>query len=248
MQFEPETVNSYEVGWKAAFQRGRFTTNIAAFWMDYQDVQVPSSIGVDTNGDGINDTFTGATTNAAAATLKGIEFDGTAVLGEDWITAGDELSTILSVGYINAKYDEFIGPTGADVASQRVFQNTPEWTSSWRLSYTTPFTFVNTQGDLTFINSLSYRSKSSQFEVPMPLLDQAAFTLWDMSLIFKTEKGWNIGVHGKNLSDERYKVAGYNFVTANSNGTFTPTLGREGTLTAFYGEPRTWWLSLSTDF
>ena len=52
MQFEPETVNSYEVGWKGTFERGRFTTNVAAFWMDYSDVQVPSSIGVDTNNDG----------------------------------------------------------------------------------------------------------------------------------------------------------------------------------------------------
>lgn len=249
MQFEPETVNSYEVGWKATWERGRFTTALAAFWMDYQDVQVPSSIGVDTNNDGINDTFTGATTNAAAATLKGIEFDGTAVLGEDWITAGDTLSTVVSVGYIDAQYDEFLGPTGVDVADQRVFQNTPKWTSSWRLNYTTPFTLVNTAGDLTFVNSLSYRSESSQFETPMPLLDQAAYTLWDMSLIFKAQNGWSIGIHGKNLSDERYKVAGYNFVTQNPvTGAFTPTLGREGTLTAFYGDPRTWWVSLSHDF
>jgi len=249
MQFEPETVNSYELGWKGSFERGRFTTNVAAFWMDYSDVQVPSSIGVDTNGDGINDTFTGATTNAAAATLKGIEFDGNAVLGEDWISKGDELSTSLSVGYINAKYDEFIGPTGVDVANQRVFQNTPEWTSAWRVNYMTPFTLVNTEGDLTFINSLSYRSESSQFETPMPLLDQEAFTLWDMSLIFRSDKGWSIGVHGKNLSDERYKVAGYNFVSINpTTGVVTPTLGREGTLTAFYGDPRTWWVSLTTEF
>jgi iron complex outermembrane recepter protein len=249
MQFEPETVNSYEVGWKGTFERGRFTTNLAAFWMDYSDVQVPSSIGVDTNNDGINDTFTGATTNAAAATLKGIEFDGNAVLGEDWISQGDELSTTLSVGYIDAKYDEFIGPTGVDVASARVFQNTPEWTSSWRVNYTTPFTLVNTPGDLTFVNALSYRSESSQFEAPMPLLDQEAFTLWDMSLLFKSEKGWTLGIHGKNLSDERYKVSGYNFVSQNpTTGVFTPTLGREGTLTAFYGDPRTWWMSLTTEF
>jgi len=249
MQFEPETVNSYEVGWKGTFERGRFTTNVAAFWMDYADVQVPSSIGVDTNGDGINDTFTGATTNAAAATLKGVEFDGNAVLGEDWITRGDELSTTLSLGYIDAKYDEFIGPTGVDVASQRVFQNTPELTSSWRVNYVTPFTLVNTEGDLTLINSLSYRGDSSQFETPMPLLDQEAYTLWDMSAIFRSDKGWSIGIHGKNLGDERYKVAGYNFVSINpTTGVVTPTLGREGTLTAFYGDPRTWWVSLATEF
>ncbi len=249
MQFEPETVNSYEVGWKALWENGRFTTNLAAFWMDYSDVQVPSSIGVDTNGDGINDTFTGATTNAAAATLKGIEFDGTAVLGENWITQGDELSTVVSVGYIDAQYDQFIGPTGVDVASQRVFQNTPELTSSWRVNYTSPFTLVNTPGDITLVNSLSYRSESSQFETPNALLDQEAFTLWDMSLIFRSDEGWTVGVHGKNLGDERYKVAGYNFVSINpTTGVVTPTLGREGTLTAFYGDPRTWWVSISQDF
>ena len=113
----------------------------------------------------------------------------------------------------------------------------------------TPFTLVNTEGDLTFVNSLSYRSESSQFEVPMPLLDQEAFTLWDMSLIFRSDKGWSIGVHGKNLSDERYKVAGYNFVSINpTTNVVTPTLGREGTLTAFYGDPRTWWASMTFDF
>ena len=37
------------------------------------------------------------------------------------------------------------------------------------------------------------------------------------------------GLHGKNLGDEHYKTAGYLF----------PTLGNEGTLTAFYGNPRT---------
>jgi iron complex outermembrane receptor protein len=248
MQFEPETVDSYELGWKAVWERGRFTTNLAAFWMDYKDVQVPSSIGVDTNNDGINDTFTGATTNAAAATLKGIEFDGTAVLGENWVTAGDELSTVVSVGYIDAKYDDFIGPTGVDVANQRVFQNTPDLTASWRVNYATPFTLLTTPGHLTFVNSLSYRSDSSQFEVAMPLLDQSAYTLWDMSLIFRSDENWTIGLHGKNLGDERYKVAGYNFVTQTGPNTFVPTLGREGTLTAFYGDPRTWWVSIGHEF
>ena len=50
------------------------------------------------------------------------------------------------------------------------------------------------------------------------------------------------------LSDERYKVSGYNFVNQTGPTTFVPTLGREGTLTAFYGDPRTWWVSLTTEF
>jgi hypothetical protein len=49
-----------------------------------------------------------------------------------------------------------------------------------------------------------------------------------------------IGLHGKNLFDKEYIVAGYNFVAGGfPPGTpIIPTLGREGTLTGFYGDPR----------
>jgi len=248
MQFDPEKVDSFELGWKSSLQNGRFRTSLATFYMDYKDVQVPGSIGVDTNGDGINDTFTGVTTNAGAATLKGVEFDGFGHIGEDWITRGDAFDTSISLGYIDAAYDEFIGPTGTNVADQRVFQNTPKWTASARLSYMAPIKVV-VPGTLSVLSSWSYRSSSSQFEAPNPYLDQGAYTLWDMSLIFKSDTGhWSVGLYGKNLTDERYKVSGYNFVNINSNGTFTPTLGREGTLTAFYGDPRTWAISLNLEY
>ncbi len=249
MLFEPEIVDSYELGWKAAFLNGRITTALAGFWMDYKDVQVPGSVGVDTNGDGINDSFAGVTTNAAAATLKGIEFDSFARLGEDWIAAGDTFDASLSVGWIDAKYDEFIGPTGADVASQRVFQNTPELTASARLSYAMPFAPFEHPGLLTWNSSWSYRSESSQFESPNPFLDQEAYTLWDMSLVYRRDEGnWSLGLHAKNLTDEEYKVSGYNFVSISPTGVVTPTLGREGTLTAFYGDPRSLWATLTFGF
>ena len=91
------------------------------------------------------------------------------------------------------------------------------------------------------LNTLvSDRGESSQFEAPNPFLDQKAFTLLDASIKWETENGhWGVSVTGKNLTDEEYIVAGYNFVDVNPNGTFTPTLGQEGTLTAFYGDPRT---------
>jgi iron complex outermembrane receptor protein len=247
MQFDPETVDSLELGWKAEFLNGRFTSALAAFYMDYKDVQVPGSIGVDTNGDGINDTFTGVTTNAASATVNGLEFDGVAHLGEDWIQQGDTFDLTVSLGYIDASYDEFIGPTGVNVASQRVFQNTPEWTGSARIAYTTPLNFLG-NGALSVLTSLSYRGDSSQFEAPNPYLDQEAYTLWDASIVYRSDNGWNIGIYGKNLTDEEYKVSGYNFVNINANGTFTPTLGREGVLTAFYGDPRTVAVSFGVEF
>lgn len=236
MQFDPEEVNSYEVGYKASQFNGRINYSLAAFYSDYKDVQVPGSIGVDTDGDGVNDSFSGVTTNAGAATIRGVEFEGTATVAEDMANAGDLLNIGWSLGYLDAEYDEFIDAFGNDVSDQRVIQNTPDWTANGRISYDTPFA----GGNLLLNTQLSYRGESSQFEVPNPFLDQEAFTLWDASVRWETADGrWGFSLTGKNLTDEEYIVAGYNFVTVNPNGTFTPTLGLEGTLTGFYGDPRT---------
>ena len=86
-------------------------------------------------------------------------------------------------------------------------------------------------GIVDFIGTVSMRGDSSQFELPGPL-DQDAYTLVDASIVYTADSDrWSIGVHGKNLFDKRYIVAGYDFVTGS-------VLGLEGNLTGFYGDPR----------
>jgi iron complex outermembrane receptor protein len=247
MQFDPETVQSYEVGWKASFDRA--TTNLAVFFADYTDVQIPGSVGVDTNNDGINDTFTGVTTNAASADLFGVEFEGLASLADGLLASQDNLSATWAVGYIDASFNTFIDAFGRDVASQRVFQNTPEWTASTRLTYTNPLKLYAHEGLFTAALGYSWRSEASQFEVPNAFLDQEAFGLLDFTLNWRQDDGpFTLSLIGKNLTDERYKVAGYNFVNINANGTFISTLGQEGTLTAFFGDPRTVTFAIGMEF
>jgi len=219
MQFLPETVTSYELGWRTNALDGRLMSSIAVFYGDYKDVQIPGSIGVDTDGDGIEDTFAGITTNAGKAELPGVELEGS-------LRANDNWSFRWAIGYLDAKYKQFIDGTGQDVADQAVFQNTPKWTASGGVTFEMPLA----AGTLFVIPSLAYRDKASQFEFPNPLLDEGAFTLWDLSIVWEDDGGhWRAGLHGKNLADEEYKVAGYNF----------PNLGLEGNVTAFYGPPRT---------
>lgn len=229
MNFEPETVDSYEAGWK--YQNDRYRHSIAVFYADYQDVQVPGSVGVDTDGDGVSDTFTGVTTNAGAATLKGVEFEGSLLVAEDMAAQADSLNFSWSLGYLDGEYDEFISGFGQDISDQAVIQNTPDWTASGTLAYVVPVR----DGDLSVISTVAYRGDSSQFEIPFPLLDQEAYTLWNASIVWERDR-WQFGLHGRNLADERYKVAGYDFV---NNDTLAPELGLEGTLTAYYGDPRT---------
>ncbi len=244
MSFDPEEVNSYELGWKAVWGEGRVNTNLAVFHMDYQDVQVPGSIGVDTDNDGVNDTFTGVTTNAGAATVQGVEFEALATVFQDLIASGDAFTTTATVGYIDATYDEYI-VNDVNVADTRVFQNTPDWTASGVFAYTAPMA----DGWFNASTTVSYKGDSSQFESPNPFLDQPAFTLIDASIQWTTPNDrWTVGFHGKNLTDEEYIVAGYNFVAVGADGSIAPTLGLEGTLTGFYGNPRTWTMSLGYKF
>ncbi|MEM7492664.1 MAG: TonB-dependent receptor [Pseudomonadota bacterium] len=244
LQFDPEEVESFEIGYKASKFDGRVNLSTAFFYNQYTDIQVPGSVGVDTDGDGIEETFTGITTNAGEATIWGVEFEGNATVFESQFNDDDLLNLAWSIGYINAEYDEFIDATNTDVANQRVFQNTPELTMSGQLAYETPFTIAENDGTLLLNTLIAYRSATSQFETPNPFLDQEAYTTVDAGIQWETEGGsWVFSVNGKNLTDEEYIVAGYNFVTLGSdlsgNTTFTPTLGLEGTLTAFYGNPRT---------
>ncbi|MDT8320808.1 MAG: TonB-dependent receptor [Xanthomonadales bacterium] len=235
MSFEPEEVESLEFGIKSTLFGGRVTSNLSLFLGDYKDVQVPGSVGVDTDGDGIDDQFVGITSNAASADINGVEWEGRAILAQDLGVSGGDLELAWAIGYIDAEYNEFIDALGEDVADERVFQNTPEWTAAGTLSYNLPVNWFNTPGRLGLMTTVSFRDDHSQFEVPTPLLDQDAYTLWDLSVVWTDDSGhWQLGLHGKNLTDKEYKVAGY----------FFPTLGLESTITAFYGNPRQYWLDL----
>lgn len=72
--------------------------------------------------------------------------------------------------------------------------------------------------------------------------------MWDASLVYSFGGDrYSIGVHGKNILDKRYKTSGYQFLVVNpatglpvtnASGLPTPSLGREGVATVFYGNPR----------
>ena len=237
MSFDPENVTTYEVGYKATLFDRRLNFAAAVFNSDYTDVQVPGSIGTNVGG---MQTFIGITTNAAKARIRGVEFEGNAVLMRG---TGGSLTYSWSLGYLDAKYLHYIDSRGLDVANRRAIQNTPDWTASSTLTYNVPIG----SGDLTISGTASYRGASQQFELATPMLDQPAYTLFDANMVWDIDDHFSIGLHGRNLADKRYVVAGYNFLSQNPDtgafiktgaGAYIPTLGNEGVLTAYYGNPR----------
>ncbi|MEP3723879.1 MAG: TonB-dependent receptor, partial [Parasphingorhabdus sp.] len=254
LSFRPEKVDSYEVGYKGSLMDGALNVALAAFYTDYTDVQIPGSVACTVAG---LPSFCGVINNAGKATLKGVELEAFARLGEDLAASGDQLTLSGALGYIDAQYDQYItniGGVPTDVAQFRQVQNTPEWTASGTFAYSTPIG----GGDLYFGTTLSYRSKVNQFEIANPFIDQKGFALWDANLVYTApDDRWSIGLHGKNLTNKRYKTSGYTFVAADpttgviipgANGLPVGTLGPEGTLTAFYGNPRQVFISAGVKF
>ncbi|WP_226636530.1 TonB-dependent receptor [Brevundimonas poindexterae] len=213
--YDPETVDSYEMGLKG--RAGPLSFSSAIFYNEYKDqqvtTQVPAVGGIASFVD-----------NVGQSTIYGAEFEGSVYLTEN-------LSANFAVGYLNAEFDQFLRynlttMVYEDISDQVVLQNAPEWTGYFGLTWQSQLA----GGELVVTPSVSYRDDYSQFEFPNPTLDQEAYALVDLSAIWTApSERWSIGVFGKNLTDEEYRVGGYNFPGALFNDS----------IIGYYGPPRT---------
>ncbi|MDN3640109.1 TonB-dependent receptor [Simiduia curdlanivorans] len=206
--FDPETVSSYELGVKTEVFDNRLRLNAAAFYADYNDMQVTVQEFNTTGG------FSSAVLNAGKAKIQGFELEGSFAMTQN-------LRANLTLGIIDTEFVEFI-TAGVDVADDVDMQNTPDTTAMFQLNYDYPLA----SGARFVINpTLAYRSDTQIFETPS-VIDQEAYTLLDISATFySADDKWQVGLVGKNLTDEEYRIAGYNF-----GGAF---------VTGFYGAPAT---------
>ena len=224
--YDPETVDSYELGLKGyAFNR-RLSFSSALFYADYQDQQVTTQVPAGA-------TIASFVDNVGASTIYGAELEGSL-----WLS--DSFTANFAVGWLEASFDEFIRynlATGQyeDISDLVVAQNAPEWSGYLGLTWTGQAF----GGGLAITPSVSYRGDFNQFEFPNPLLDQDGYALVDLSVVWTSpDDRWTLGLHGKNLTDEEYRIGGYNFAGA----TF------DNSITAFYGPPRTWTAALQVRF
>jgi iron complex outermembrane receptor protein len=259
MTFKPEKVDSYEAGYKASLFDRRLQLTTAIFDAEYKDVQVPGSAPcTQIIGGRPTQTFCGITTNAGKARFRGVELETNFRAAENLATAGDRLTLSGSLGYLDAKYLQFItqiaGVGPVNVADDRKIQNTPKWTLSGTLDYDTPLA----GGRLDANTTVAYRSSYQQFEIHTPGLDQSGFALWDANLVWRSSGNrYELGLHGKNLLNKKYVTGGYNFLAQdpitgafilNGAGQPIPALGKTGVLTAFYGNARQVFLSAALNF
>ncbi|MFW5660221.1 MAG: TonB-dependent receptor [Oceanicaulis sp.] len=245
--FEPEIVDSFEVGAKGSLAGGRLVYRAAAFYSEYTDQQITVQTSEVDPATGL-DTFVSTVLNAGESEYVGFELEGSAFLT-------DAFSIDYMLGLIDAEIVELIttqpdpvtgDPVDVDISDQYVVQNTPEYT--WRLAANYDWAAPNGMGDVRVTAGVSYRDEINLFNVPntgepvalaglpntpLPPLDaETSYTLLDASVIWDLNEQWRLSLVGRNLTDERYRIAGYNFAGSNQ-------LGVDGAYSAFYGDPRT---------
>ncbi|GAB3297877.1 TonB-dependent receptor [Pseudidiomarina andamanensis] len=223
--YDPEIVDTVEFGVKSELLDGRMRLNSAIFYSDYQDMQVTVQRVVPAG-------ISSQVLNAGESTVKGFEV-------ESVFAATDTLNFTAMLGYIDAEFDSVVYEEPAtgettDVTDAWSFQNTPELTYSIGFNQT----FETEMGQIVWSANYAYRDDVQMFEAPSPL-DQEGYGLLNTSVVWYSNGGnWTVGLHGKNLTDEEYRVGGYNF---------GPTFGDDAVV-GYYGDPRTVSLAVGYKF
>ncbi|MDG2521190.1 TonB-dependent receptor [Caulobacter segnis] len=210
--YDPETLWAYEAGLKSTLLDRRLTANFAVFWNDYKDLQL-SSFTADSSG-----AFTALFTNAGAATIRGAELELVA-------RPIRPLTLNFVLGYLDGRYDEYIGPGGRDISDQRELVNAPKWDGKIGANYR--FDLAD-GGSLTVGADAAFRSKTYRTVSSSEILAQKGYVLVDAFARWQDARDkWFVQAGVKNLTDKRYIEQGFDL---------SDSLGYQ---LAYFGAPRT---------
>ena len=232
--YDPETVDSYEVGFKSEFLDRKVSLNVAAFYTDYKDIQQTTTIT--TQGGTGNETIV---TNAASAKIKGIEADLT-------IRPTSNLTIRSSLGYTDSRFGGFITDQPVTLPDLTVAVRrfdlsnvdliyAPKITWSINAEYTVPVPAMD--GSIRFNAGYRYLSRYDQQVAADPavypaaiaalpgttvvvprndprlrsdeqnLVDASVSFLWDMN---ESGAKARVTVFGRNLLDDRGPQTAFN--------------------------------------
>jgi iron complex outermembrane recepter protein len=225
--FDPELAESYEIGIKSLLLDDTLQLNLTAFYMPIEDVQLTTQQFQLVNNVPTNVT---AVLNAGEQLNQGVEL-------ETMWRPIEPLTFVLNVGYLEAEFEDFlVGCTppqpncSVDVSALNTPINAPEWTTFFGATYE----WSLGAGDISAHAGYQYRSETKVANPTVSVTDQPAYDILDLGVAYTTPSGaWRFSLEGKNILDEEYRVAGYDFGN--------PGVGATGGLSqiGFYGPPRT---------
>ncbi len=189
----PEQASSAELGIKSTFWDRKARINLAVYQTKYDDIQRQVLIGA-----------VQSLTNAASATIRGVELEAT-------VRPVPALELNGSFGYTDAKYDEFknfnvnsipgIQPEDEELAKNLKFDRVPKYTAYGAIAYT--FDVPGLDNGLTARADYSYRSHYYSDVINTPVLAQKGYGLLGANLTADWGH-YKLSVWGKNLTNKRW--------------------------------------------
>lgn len=219
--FDPETLIAYELGSKSQFLGRRVTFNAAAFYSDYEDLQV---LLLSATEFGLVRQFV----NAGKARTYGLELEALAILG-------DHFRLNASAAYLNARFSEDV----RDQSGTLIFVDGDALDRSPEFSYSVGAEYVSSPigaGRLRARADYGWRDEQAYGLVGgASRLSSEAYGLLSGSLAYELGD-LAISVFGKNLLDETYITGGLN------------VLSTSGASFKFLGTPREYGVRLTRRF
>ena len=204
--WNPETVDAYEIGYKASFFDGATSLRAAAFHYDYSDFQVAQVIGIQ-----------GFIANAGDSEIDGLELELTTVLNENWRMNA-------SVTILDSAYGEFLNTDtlrrqlGVLQNKGNPLNNAPDTSINLGIAYETP---LGDAGRLVASVDLSHRSRVYYREFGNKDDSQKAYTIVNVNLNWHSaDELYSARLFVRNATDEEYVTQ-----LVGSNTTY----GRQGT-------------------
>jgi len=205
--FDPETVWTYEAGFKVKSEDNRYRLEATYFYNDYKDLQL-NGFGVDP----VNGTFVDLFTNAANAVTQGVELVASAQVTP-------EFSLNVSGGYLDADYKEFetlVNGVLTDVSDRRL-ANAPKWNLFLGATYAVP---VGDDLIATFHTDAAYRSSYANETTDLAELNVPKFVNLNAFISVGKEDGsWEVRLGGTNLTNKARAAQSFNTVPFSGVGT-----------------------------
>jgi iron complex outermembrane receptor protein len=185
--FDPEYVDSVELGMKSDLLDDRLRVNVALFYNLWQDMQV-----TDVYFDG--PVQHSQIVNAAKAKTRGVEV-------ESQIVVSDQLRIDASLGYLRADYEDFKIAGGTLVYDGRQLPYAPKFNGSLTGTYTFPFA----SGASSVVLQVSHNGErwGNYTQSPSERLGKVTLVNGNFSWSPAGEQ-WTLSLWGRNLLDEKY--------------------------------------------
>ena len=203
---DSETIMSYEIGYKALFEKVRL--NVAAFYYEVDDMQLVA-VGGESNSTTL--------LNADEGVGYGVEFDVDIAMTDNLILSG-------GFGYNKTELNDKeltlpIGPTatsrdpldenGRAIIDGNPFQHAPKWTANLELDYIHP---LSSGTELYLYTDWKIKGKTSDF-----LYESIEFTFGTQfegglrAGYRDTVRNFEIGMFARNITDEDNPIGGIDF-------------------------------------